>query len=190
MTAQECAPKMCSIYIHNTGTGVPPDDPFAPTLQCMVQPRKKKSHRPLQHFGHNSPTSFIPRILQPQHKENWLTGTTACQCLLAKNERIKEKMQNGGQICIWQTSKERAANMHFSFLPPSFLRLGTRGSLSSCHHFNMCPDVSRYRINTAVGYGTKDMLRTRRKIFWGKNICMSVHMGVSGRTWSILKLCL
>lgn len=188
MTAQECAPKMCSIYIHNTGTGVPPDDPFALTLQCMVQPRKKKSHRPLQHFGHNSPTSFIPRILQPQHKENWLTGTTACQCLLAKNERI-EKMQNGGRICIWQTSKERAANMHFSFLPPSFLRLGTRGFfviLSSLQHVSRCLKIQNQH---SCGIWHKWHVEDKKKNFGGKEH-IHVHTGVSGRAWSILKLCL
>lgn len=48
-----------------------------------------------------------------------------------------------------------------------------------CHRCSMCPEASRSRINTTVGYGTNVMLRTRGKSFWGKNMCMSIHMGGS-----------
>jgi len=95
-----------------------------PTLHRADQEQNLTDLHGTSAFGHNPSTSFTPRILQPQHKESWLTGAIACRYLLAKNGKIKNAERGRKSEPYWK--------MGSSKLPESTHRYSICLALGSC----------------------------------------------------------
>lgn len=120
---------ICSIYVHNTRTSVPPHHPFAPTY-CMVLPRNTISH------------TFVARVTldtthlyfeSSSHSKRALADL--CHCLSVssskKNKWKSKKCRTGIKSLdhtasgLHLTNLRRKSSKHLSsFLPPSFMKLG------------------------------------------------------------------